>query len=326
MYRVTATLTAAVVLAFLAALLTVPIASATYPGGDGKIVFVRSNQIYTVNTNGTGLRQLTTGAKNYRPKWSPNGQRIAYVHETATGSKDIWVMSGTGTNRVQVTRLGNVTEPTWSPDGRWLAFGAPGPGPGCCGGTEIVLQKIRSTAPFGSAVILLGYNTNMRCCGDDAPSDLHTIPVDRYLAWSPDGSRIAVFNRWNPQFGKVIWMYYPATQENLEYQVTDASCCGNNDWSELTWGPAGQFGYADVVIHEDAGACECEYVNDPSVIRYPNYRGQPGDTAPAPAPANVRLALVNASSGTARIYIQKVDGTNRKLLTTGYQPDWQPKP
>jgi Tol biopolymer transport system component len=76
-------------------------ADAAYPGGDGKIAFVRANQIYVINADGTGLKQLTTGAKNYRPKWSPNGQRIAYIHEATGGSKDIWVMSATGTNRIR---------------------------------------------------------------------------------------------------------------------------------------------------------------------------------------------------------------------------------
>jgi TolB protein len=311
---VTAAVAATVVL-LVGALLTISsqTASGTYPGGDGKIAFVRSNQIYTINADGTGLKQLTTGAKNYRPKWSPNGQRIAYVHETIDGYKDIWLMSATGGSKTQLTRLGTVTEASWSPDGRFIAFGGTDPTWGTA------LYKIATTAPTGNPVPLLGYDTNSGCCSDD-PSERHVIPVDRFVAWSPDGTRIALLNHADGQFDDAIWMYYPATGENRQLIATGADCCGYNDWSDLTWGPANQFGYADIVQEPEFD------ITYPSTIRYPGYIGKKGDAAPAPAPANVRLALVNASSGTARIYIQRVNGTSRRLLTTGYQPDWQPKP
>ena len=118
-------LAVAVVTALLATVATP--AGAAYAGGDGRLAFVRAKQIYTVTPAGGAVKQLTYAGRNVRPKWSPNGKRIAYVHETATGAKDVWVMAANGSNKQQVTRVGNVTAaPSWSPDGRWLAF-ASGP-------------------------------------------------------------------------------------------------------------------------------------------------------------------------------------------------------
>jgi hypothetical protein len=36
------------------------VASATFPGRNGRIAFVQDNNIYTINPDGTDLRQLTT--------------------------------------------------------------------------------------------------------------------------------------------------------------------------------------------------------------------------------------------------------------------------
>jgi Tol biopolymer transport system component len=38
------------------------------------------------------------------------------------------------------------------------------------------------------------------------------------------------------------------------------------------------------------------------------------------------MAFVNDTSGIAKIYIAKADGSSRRQLTYGYQPDWQRLP
>ena len=64
----------------------------------------------------------------------------------------------------------------------------------------------------------------------------------------------------------------------------------------------------------------------PSHIVYAGFTSLDGDTGGAPSPSGTYLALTNASSGTAKIIRAAADGSARRVLTTGYQPDWQPLP
>jgi Tol biopolymer transport system component len=303
--RVPIAVVIAVITSLVGVTVTASTASATYPGRDGRIAFVRHDQIYTIKPDGTGVRRLTTTGKNLHPKWSPRGARIAFVHETSAGATDLWVMSATGTRKTRVTHVGNATEPTWSPDGKYLAFG---------GGPSSALERIRSTAPFGSPTELLGYETG-KCCTDDLPSEAHLLPVDRFVAWSPDGTEIALYNHDDDQLDDAIYMYDVATGEARQYASIGGSCCGVADWVDLFWGPTGAFGYASTDRTEEP---------QPSTIVYPGYAGEPGDTGPAPDPAGGKLSLTNAAHHGPRIYVQTVGGAHRRFLTCGIQPDWRP--
>lgn len=77
------------------------------------------NQIYLINIDGTGLKQITSDkGSSSSPRWSPDGQRIAYV----TGGQ-IWTMRPDGGDREQVTKLSTgAGGPVWSRDGKWIAF------------------------------------------------------------------------------------------------------------------------------------------------------------------------------------------------------------
>jgi TolB protein len=305
-------LAVAVVTALLAA--GVAPANATSAGRDGRLAFVRAKQIYTVSPAGGPVKQLTRSGKNVRPKWSPDGKRIAYLHRTSAGARDVWVMSANGTHKTRVTRLGNVTaEATWSPDGATLAFAA-GDNP------EFgQLSTIKSTAPFGAPTAIYGY---LRDCTDCDPegTDLAPIYVDRFVAWSPDGTTIAVFNHDDGQFDDAIYKYDVATQESREYAATGADCCGYIDISDLAWGPHGEFGYGAAATGELDGA-------DPFVkLVYPGFVPVEGDRAPAPSPRGTRIAFTNSTVGGPKIYVATAAGGNRRVVTRGHQPDWQPRP
>jgi Tol biopolymer transport system component len=84
--------------------------------------------IWVINTNGTGRRELThDSASNWLPAWSPDGTHLAYASDT-TGSFQVYTMRADGTNNTQLTTTGG-TDPSWSPNGRLIAYVA-GPAPG----------------------------------------------------------------------------------------------------------------------------------------------------------------------------------------------------
>ncbi len=102
------------------------------PGGE-QVVFVRNfmdimndrvrSNLSIIDYDGSDLRPLTTGLVNHAsPRWSPDGERLAYL-ALINGHMEIivrWMDSG---QTARVTRLthsaGNLS---WSPDGRQLAF------------------------------------------------------------------------------------------------------------------------------------------------------------------------------------------------------------
>jgi hypothetical protein len=180
------------------------------------------------------------------------------------------------------------------------------------------LETVRSTAPFGTPTPRTGFYTGGEWCPD--PTPVRPIAVDRFVAWSPDGTRIALFDHADCYYDDRIDWYNPTTGEASHVAASGGDCCGYRDWTDLFWGPANQFGYTD----RDTG----DYGDDlyPTHIIYPGFTSRDGDTGGAPSPSGTYMALTNASAGTAQIFRANANGTGRRVLTTGYQPDWQPRP
>jgi len=94
---------------------------------DGRqIVFNKGSLpgLWIANADGSNARQLTTGAYDNVPRWSPNGARIAFQTEPLEGSpsRRIGVVDVGGGNRRILTE-GQIDErPLWSPDSRLIAF------------------------------------------------------------------------------------------------------------------------------------------------------------------------------------------------------------
>ena len=97
------------------------------PSPDGKwAVFYSSLQpegdLYVVRSNGTGLRQLTSGAEaiDRMPRWSPDGAWIAF-HSIRGRDQYLWKIRVDGSDLQQLSPLADAIYPVWSPDGSRIA-------------------------------------------------------------------------------------------------------------------------------------------------------------------------------------------------------------
>lgn len=81
-----------------------------------------SQQIWIVPVAGGESRQLTHDGNNERPRWSPDGKKIAFV-SSRDGTPQIFSISPEGGEPTPLSFLSTGADTEyWSPDGKWIAF------------------------------------------------------------------------------------------------------------------------------------------------------------------------------------------------------------
>jgi len=168
-----------------------------------RIAFFRNNQIYTMASNGSDVRQLTANLNKSTNDlvWSPDGARIAFV-----SNDEIYTISSDGSDARQMTRnLFNDSNPSWSPDGSRIAF-------------------ISRRAGGDEIYTMLADGSNITRLTDNEFNDIQP-------AWSPDGTRIAfVSNRDGDN--EIYTMFFNGSGVA---QLTD----NQSDDTEPAWSPDG---------------------------------------------------------------------------------------
>ncbi|MFF5294580.1 PD40 domain-containing protein [Paractinoplanes globisporus] len=115
------------------------------------VAYVRNGDIYV--SKGTAEKRLTTGGGRSRPRWSPDGKRIAYL----TGAQ-LWTMNADGSGPRRLTTRA-AAGPSWSPDGKWIAFASLS----CSGGPGVY----RIAAGGGTPEVLFPRD----CRGEELPPE-----------------------------------------------------------------------------------------------------------------------------------------------------------
>ncbi len=115
-----------VLAAVAAIILAAPVGAVagTYLGQNGRIAVQYAGDIWTINPDGTGAKNVTRsrGTAEAQPSISPSGTKIAYSSETIGDFGIYTERIGGSKKRKVVTRKGGGHDPTWSRNGKRLAF------------------------------------------------------------------------------------------------------------------------------------------------------------------------------------------------------------
>jgi Tol biopolymer transport system component len=133
---------------------------------NGAIAAVESfggrDRIFSVEVNGSHLRQLTSGNRDEQPAWAPDGRSIAFTNCRNPNSCRIYTMRADGTH-VRAVRGAFGYGPAWSPDGKKLLFS---------GRSSLMMVNL----------------------GGGGLTALNGVSAAHQPDWSPDGRRVAYAN------------------------------------------------------------------------------------------------------------------------------------
>jgi Tol biopolymer transport system component len=182
-------------------------------GRDNQMLTYVNHDIYVMAVDGSNVKRLTNdGADEGSPRWSPNGDLIAYTKMEYFSDQalienpawDIYVMNTDGTQQIQLMKdPSNELEPSWSPDGAKIAF---------------ISDR---NGPDFDIYVMNADGSNVTQLTDDSANEFGPV-------WSPDGTQI-VFN--SDRNGNVQLFMISVDGSNLVQLTKDASNSAYADWS-----------------------------------------------------------------------------------------------
>ncbi|HSZ46775.1 MAG TPA: DPP IV N-terminal domain-containing protein [Streptosporangiaceae bacterium] len=303
-------------------------AQAAYPGADGLIAFVRGGNIYTINpestTPGGTIVRLTAGGHDAGPRWSPDGQQIAYLDRG-----NLWVMNANGSHKARITDQApgyTDSRPSWSPNGRYLAF-----------------VKTKRGVKYG---YLTRYDTVTRKFAtfstpyhSEAPTrrqiKVTALPGAVAWTWTPNGDTHGSFIIFQGATAPAC----PANRSCLDLLGFPAQSDYRNGFPSAEnekarpvqqidpdWYPINPLYYQDALTTQErchAGHCTYQGINM-TVTSAPVL---PGAYEAVHSPSGFYIAYVKNTRSGPGIYIYNPPGIvpmRTRELTIGTEPDWQP--
>jgi len=280
----------------------------------GKIAFqtATGGEIYVVNVDGSGLRQVATGLD---PAFSPDGTRLAYARWGSPHG--IYVLDlRTGEER-RVATAARPRSPTWSPDGQRLAF------------TYVTRDYVCLDTPFGcidEATVrqIFGgqdcIDTPMGrfCIADFQPRQAENFGLVQITvadgAWLDLAAQEKIQSlAWHPSRDEILYRGNRGLQITAPGGTTRA-LVENVDLTSPAWSPDGQrivaqiylHDHADIFLLDAAGNVQKRLTAPPSSTA----RGA-NNVAPAWSPDGRHILFLSDRDGSWRLYLMNADGSGQ---------------
>ncbi len=288
---------------------TLPTETPTTDKAVSKLAFLSKvsgrQQIYTINSDGSDVQQLTNATDFYPPPltWSPDRQQIAFVVRTNT-SQSIWVMGADGSNP---TRFATGSYPAWSPDGKLIAYIGTQNGKNDVYVMTADGSNAHAVTSQGVKTVFIAWAADSKrlafisdgvwvvdvSAAKPAVQRLNTDSRVSFIAWAPSGKQLAIVSGTS--------MYILNANGGQQQPLAAGS---SPDWS-----PNGE-----QIVYSVAGMI---YVVDASGA---NQKQLASGTEPVWSPSGEQIAYTSANT----VYVMNADGTNQKSLGPGASPVWAP--
>jgi Tol biopolymer transport system component len=256
-------------------------------------------ELYAINPDGTGLRQITdfeaeADISSGSPVWSPDGSQFAFSSRRA-GDWDIHVNSIDGSFTSNLTAIaGEDDKASWSPDGMWFVF-----------------NSRRNEARWAD-IWLMGADGSDPINLTDHPDD------DREPAFSPNGMEIAFRSFRDGNYD----IYVMDIETRASHQLTTTE---DPAWNSLpTWSPDG----SRIAFETNRNGNWDVYVMDNNGYNLRNLTPDAADDKePAWSPDGSRIAFSSDRDGNSEIYILEIATGEITRLTYDcggdFNPDWR---
>jgi TolB protein len=286
------------------------------PSG-GKIVFRTVEDIQIIDPDGTNRVSIAEG---YTPRWSPDGEKIGYLHWRDTGSGrvgELHVINADGINDITIYETGGFVDLCWSPDGEKIVVNSNLFNSDGSGFVELYEEAWNSHfSPDGNKIV---FRTSEMDEHGDFESFLYVMDSDgsnptkildddistdysyNQISWSPDGAKIT--------FGMGEGLYTVNPDGSNKIMIDNGRLPA---WSpDSNW--IAYFSYDDSGLYKikPDGTERTKVASGSKTLWFPSW-----------SPDGKKIVF---NSGENRIiYIVNADGSGLTELTSGTEPKWSP--
>jgi Ca2+-binding RTX toxin-like protein len=168
----------------------------TFSPDGNTVAFIKTGDLFTVNSNGFGGEQRLTNTVGAEadPAYSPNGSTIAFVQNDGATGYDIWLFNLGSSTATQLTNAaGDERSPTWSPSGSAIVYSSSSNGhlfsvpPGGGSATDLQVTGTAPTyAPDGTKIAFIdasGHLSTMAAAANGAVTPVDSSGVFSQPDW-----------------------------------------------------------------------------------------------------------------------------------------------